>query len=123
MATSYQNIAAVYQKEGKRAPAIEMATKAYDIKLKVLGRALVARQYDLSHSVCGFLFFFFLNCLYFIFSSIARPEQTGANLFDETVFDGDARNRLHWVSHRLPAVHALRLAHHARACAVRAVFR
>ena len=37
MATSYQNIAAVYQKEGKRAQAIEMAAKAYDIKLKVLG--------------------------------------------------------------------------------------
>ena len=37
MATSYQNIAAVYQKEGKRAQAIEMATKAYDIKLKVPG--------------------------------------------------------------------------------------
>jgi hypothetical protein len=36
-ATSYQNIAAVYQKEGKRAQAIEMAAKAYDIKLKVLG--------------------------------------------------------------------------------------
>ena len=37
VATSYQNIAAVYQKEGKRAQAIEMAAKAYDIKLKVLG--------------------------------------------------------------------------------------
>jgi len=37
VATSYQDIAAVYQKEGTRAQAIEMATKAYDIKLKVLG--------------------------------------------------------------------------------------
>ena len=37
VATSYQNIAAVYQQQGKRAQAIEMATKAYDIKLKVLG--------------------------------------------------------------------------------------
>ena len=47
-ATSYQNIAAVYQKEGKRAQAIEMATKAYDIKLKVLGpdhpRTVIFRQ-------------------------------------------------------------------------------
>ena len=71
----------------------------------------------------GFYFFFLMNCLYFIVSSIAKPEQTGANLFDETVFDGSARNRLPWVSHRLPAVHTLLLAYHARACAVWGVFR
>ena len=36
-AATYQNIAAVYQKQGKQAQAIEMVTKAYDINLKVLG--------------------------------------------------------------------------------------
>ena len=37
MANSYQNIAATYLKQGKRAQGIEMLTKAYDINLKVLG--------------------------------------------------------------------------------------
>ena len=37
VAASCQNIAVVYLKQGKRAQAIEMATKAYDINLKVLG--------------------------------------------------------------------------------------
>ena len=37
VASLYQNIAAVYEKQGKQAQAIEMATKAYDINLKVLG--------------------------------------------------------------------------------------
>ena len=37
VAASCQNIAVVYLKQGKRAQAIEMATKAYGIKLKVLG--------------------------------------------------------------------------------------
>jgi tetratricopeptide (TPR) repeat protein len=37
VATSCQNIGAVYLKQGKRAQAFEMATKSYDINLKVLG--------------------------------------------------------------------------------------
>ena len=37
LADSCQNIAVVYLKQGKRAQAIEMATKAYGINLKVLG--------------------------------------------------------------------------------------
>ena len=37
VAASCQNIAVVYLRQGKQAQAIEMATKAYDINLKVRG--------------------------------------------------------------------------------------